>query len=104
LITGLLLTKGGFCVADQEKLDGLLLQASEKGHTETVKLLLDADADVHALDDKALWLASYGGHAETVKLLLDAGADVHARDDGALLPWCAGETGRRWLLRLTNGT
>ena len=91
-------------MADQEKLDGLLLRASEDGHTEAVRALRDVGADVHARNDLALWLASYGGHAETVKLLLDAGADVHARDDGALLPWCAGETGRRWLLRLTNGT
>jgi hypothetical protein len=35
-------------MSDQEKLDNLLFDASEKGHTETIKGLLDAGADVHA--------------------------------------------------------
>jgi ankyrin repeat protein len=64
--------------------DRALQWASDKGHTEIVKLLLDAGADVHARDDYALRWASDNGHTEVVKLLLDAGADVHAYDDYAL--------------------
>ena len=54
-----------------------LIWASAYGHTETVKLLLDAGADLHIFDGCALLYASVNGHHETVKLLLDAGADVH---------------------------
>ena len=58
--------------------------ASHNGHTEIVKLLLDARANVHADDDYALRIASYYGNTEVVKLLLDAGANVHADNDYAL--------------------
>ena len=43
--------------------------ASRYGHTEIVKVLLEAGADVHALDDNALRYASENGHTETVKVL-----------------------------------
>jgi ankyrin repeat protein len=72
-------------VADQGKLNNLLVRASEDGHTETVTLLLDAGADVHAKKDLALCLASEKNHTEIVGLLLDAGANVHADNDYALL-------------------
>jgi hypothetical protein len=58
--------------------------ASYYGHTETVKVLLDAGADVHAQDDYALRCGSRDGHTGTVKLLLDRGAAVHAWGDYAL--------------------
>ena len=61
-----------------------LIDASNNGHTETVKVLLEHGADVHADDDWALRWASYNGHTETVKVLLEHGADVHARDDYSL--------------------
>jgi hypothetical protein len=64
--------------------DYALQWACENGHTETVKVLLDAGADVHADNDYALRWASNYGHTETVKVLLAAGADVHAQDDYAL--------------------
>ena len=54
------------------------------GHTEVVKVLLEAGADVHACDDNALQWANRHGHTETVKVLLEAGADVHADDDWVL--------------------
>ena len=47
--------------------------ASSGGHVEVVKALLDAEADVHACDNRALCRASYKGHVEVVKTLLDAG-------------------------------
>ena len=65
-----------------EQLDCRLLYAADNGHTETVRALLAAGANVHAKDDWALRLA---GHTETVKVLLAAGADVHAKDDFALI-------------------
>ena len=58
-----------------------LLIASRNGHTEIVKLLLTAKADVNAAEKKQgitpLLIASKKGHTEIVKLLLTAGADVN---------------------------
>jgi hypothetical protein len=57
--------------------------ASSKGHTATVKMLIEAGANVHCKSDKgsgqytALHAASAEGHTATVKELLAAGADVH---------------------------
>jgi len=68
----------------RDKLNQSLIDASLAGDAEEVKLLLDAGADVHALDDYALRRASYRGHTEVVKLLLEAGANVHAWGDYAL--------------------
>ena len=61
-----------------------LIEETRKGHTETVKLLLDKGADVNMKTDNgetALIEASENGHIEVVKLLLDKGADVNAKDN-----------------------
>jgi len=58
-----------------------LILASYNGHTEIVKLLLDAGGKIDAATTNkatALVLASLKGHAGVVKLLLDAGAKVTA--------------------------
>ena len=44
--------------------------AAMNGHNETVKLLLDRGADIHANDNDALRKAAQYGHPDTVKVLL----------------------------------
>jgi ankyrin repeat protein len=58
-----------------------LLKASLFGRFETVKLLINSGANVHADDDYCIKLASEKGHLETVKFLLENGANVHADQD-----------------------
>jgi hypothetical protein len=69
-------------------LEKQLIEAADKGHTETVALLLEKGADIRADDDGALRWAADGGHTETVALLLNRGADIHADKDHALR-WAA---------------
>ncbi len=71
-----------------------LMEASQWGCIEVVKLLLDAGADLEAKDKNGrttLIRASYHGSTETVKILLDAGADFEAKDkDGyTALMWAS---------------
>ena len=60
-----------------------LMAASEEGHEEVCRVLLDAGADVDASEEKgrcALYYACAHGHTSTAQLLLDHGADVSARN------------------------
>jgi hypothetical protein len=63
--------------------------ASFKGHTATVKMLVEASANVNCKSNKgsgqytALHAASAEGHTATVKELLAAGADVHGKIETA---------------------
>ena len=54
--------------------------------TETVRVLLEAGANINAANNAdggtALIFAVYGGSTETVSLLLESGADVSAKDAG----------------------
>ena len=63
-------------------------RTAQNGHTETVKLLLNRGANLHALNDEAIINAAENGHTETVKLLLQHHADVHA-GNGYPLYWAA---------------
>jgi len=70
---------GGMIYRDCEPTGGYtaLICASEYGHTEIVKLLIEAGADVNARqwdDATALTYASREGHTEIVNLLIKAGA------------------------------
>ena len=54
--------------------------AAEKGHTDCLKLLVAAGANVNQLDKfqlSPLYWAAYRNHREAVSALLDAGADPH---------------------------
>lgn len=66
-----------------------LIPAAERGHVETVKMLIDAGVDVNHVNDLG-WTALMeavvlgdGGSAQVdvVKLLLDAGADIDQTDN-----------------------
>ena len=68
------------------------MSAASAGHTEIVKILIDAGADVNAKtnpciivnstfgEDTALMQAAIEGHCEVIKMLIKAGADVNAKD------------------------
>lgn len=66
-----------------------LAHAASEGHTESVKVLLAAGADVHALDEfkrPAIHYAAWQGHVDCVNLLIDSGAtqpSAAARSDAA---------------------
>ena len=56
-----------------------LMKASDSGHVEVVRVLLEASAHVDFAgytDLTSLMLASCRGHAEVVRLLLEAGAHI----------------------------
>ena len=60
--------------------------AAANDHTETVKVLIEAGADINDNDGyqwkNALMYAAEGGHTEIVRALIDAGADLEANHDG----------------------
>ena len=65
---------------DFQEINGLsaLMHASQEGHLELVKLLLENGATVDLLEENgwsALMFACQMGHCEVAKLLLDHGAD-----------------------------
>ncbi len=61
---------------------GYLVQAAAKGHTEALRVLLDAGADINAptptTDVTPLMQAARNGHIETLQFLLERGASVGA--------------------------
>ena len=70
-----------------------LINASEEGHTEIVRMLLAARAKVNmrgSWGSTALLGASFDGSTEIVRMLLDAGADVNEKDENDHTPlWAA---------------
>lgn len=58
--------------------------ASDYGHVDVVKLLLDRGADINTKDKEAgstpLHGASSLGYVDVIKLLLEKGADINAKD------------------------
>jgi ankyrin repeat protein len=60
-----------------------LHRASQLGHTEIVRLLLQKGANIHELSERVSWraclLAAKHGHSQVVKMLLDRGEDVNVQ-------------------------
>ena len=59
------------------------MEASNKGYTETLNLLIDNGADVELQDDNkmtALMIASNSGHIEIVKMLIKKGVNINYLD------------------------
>ena len=79
-----------------------LRAASNKGHIDVVRVLLDHGADVNTIDKKntPLCLAYDGGHLEIMQLLLEHGADVDAWDNSDLLLKRASRTGQAEVVHL----
>jgi ankyrin repeat protein len=78
----------GVNAVNYDGMTALMYSISKMGSAETLKLLIDAKADVNASFKRsntagatALLLAASMGLAEMVRLLIDAGADVHAKDN-----------------------
>ena len=59
-------------------LDAALIVAADKGYLQILKYLVTRGANVHAKDDQALGYASRNGNLEIVKVLVELGADVDA--------------------------
>ena len=81
-----------------------LWEASAKGHTDTVKALLEQGADVNAKDNDgftALMFAARDGQTDTVPALLAKGADVNAKDnDGRTALMRAKKKGHKEIVQL----
>uniref|UniRef100_A0A0G4HYJ9 Uncharacterized protein n=1 Tax=Chromera velia CCMP2878 TaxID=1169474 RepID=A0A0G4HYJ9_9ALVE len=92
-------------VRDEERGETALMLASCKGHTDIVRLLVDAKANVDMQDKNgmtALILASENGHTDIVRLLVDAKANVDMEDKNSkktALLW-ASENGHTDIVRL----
>jgi ankyrin repeat protein len=71
-------------IMNKQQLDKQLIEASQNGYVDVVKVLLAAGANVHVNNDYALRVASENGHVDVVKVLLAAGANVHVYNDYAL--------------------
>jgi hypothetical protein len=69
-----------------------LRMASRIGHTDIVRLLLQAGADVHARKDMALRAASEYGRKDIVRVLLQAGAKMQTYDNPLVLASRYGHT------------
>ena len=74
------------------------------GHTDVVKILIDAKADVNAKDvndQSALMKASDKGHTNIAKILISANADVNAKDiRGQTALIMASQNGHRDVVKL----
>ena len=68
--------------------EAALNSACHYGYLEIVKLLVTSGADIHICQDFALRSAADGGHFDVVKYLVENGANVQAADNLALTVAC----------------
>ena len=84
LCRALLAENPGFFFSMQRVYPEILHQAIRTKNFDFAKMLIDAGADVNAMDEygyTALICAAKDGHTEIVQLLIDAGADVNVRNN-----------------------
>lgn len=102
-MTELLLSAGASPRTAPQQSETALERASSSGNVASVRLLLDAGAEVNAAgrDTTPLAAAAYHGHTDVVTLLLDRGADANravpdsrAEGNGAPLAMALMPTGR----------
>ena len=82
-----------------------LLIASQEGHLEVVKLLIESGGSVNEADNRGatpLWIASGAGHLEIVKLLIKSGGSVNqAENTNGITPlYIASECGHLEVVKL----
>uniref|UniRef100_A0A0G4ICY2 Uncharacterized protein n=1 Tax=Chromera velia CCMP2878 TaxID=1169474 RepID=A0A0G4ICY2_9ALVE len=91
-------------VGDEERGETALMLVSDRGHTDIVRLLVDAKANVDMQDKNgqtALILVSCKGHADIVRLLVDAKANVDMQDkNGKTALFLASENRHTDIVRL----
>ena len=66
--------------------------ASEEPHLDSIRLLLESGADVHAINDDGLTVLNFAaqeGRVDVVNLLLDSGASVNGQANGVSALHCA---------------
>ncbi|GGE83663.1 ankyrin repeat protein [Priestia taiwanensis] len=89
----------------QKTSNDMLLQATERGETETVKSLIDKGVNVDVQDTNGqtpLMVATYKNDIETATLLIAAGANVNIQDDLKNTPFLyAGAEGYLEILKMT---
>ena len=89
---------------EKEELLRALRLAAVNGHSQIVKLLLEAGTDKDAADHNgmtALHLAAWNGPSDVAKLLLEAGADKDRTDNGGSTALhCAASTGHLEVVKL----
>ncbi len=64
----------------------IIISASAKGDTETIRLLVEAGADLNAVDQNGQTPLHTAACTQTAKLLLELGSDVNAKDNNRLTP------------------
>ncbi|KAJ3034702.1 hypothetical protein HK097_004415, partial [Rhizophlyctis rosea] len=67
-----------------DKGDNFLRRAALKGHTDIVRVMMDAGAMFRMEEELLLRTAAKVGQTDVVRMLLSAGADVHAVTDSSL--------------------
>jgi len=69
-----------------------LTYAARRGHTDAVRFLINAGANVNVRDNRgetALMYAAFSGHTDIARLLIQAGANVNATDTRGRTPLMA---------------